>query len=105
MVVSRDLIHAIRQRQPLVILLEDLHLADAPSLEYLVISCCSMANQEWSLQGGFVLGTSRPEWAPRVLVQAGSWTRYREIDSATLASSWLLALELLSRGAQRMVVT
>ena len=103
MVVSRDLIQAIRQRQPLVILLEDLHLADAPSLEYLTNFVLVNDNPEYGYpHGGFVLGTSRPEWAvPETLVQARSSEppRYREIPLQPLspASSRLLALELLGR--------
>jgi tetratricopeptide (TPR) repeat protein len=102
-VVSRELIHAIRQRQPLAILLEDLHLADAPSLEYLINLIMVDGDQaKDQLQGGFVLATARPEWSPPgALVQGrgSEQSHYREIHLQPLstASSRLLALELLSR--------
>ena len=63
LVVSRELINAIRQQTPIVILLEDLQWTDAASWEYLleVFLSETLDNQ---LNGVFILGAARPEWHP-----------------------------------------
>jgi class 3 adenylate cyclase/predicted ATPase len=103
LVVSRELIHAIRLHQPLVFLLEDLHLADAPSLEYLtsIVFENGLAGND-ILQGEFLLATARPEWkTPSALSQhrEAEPHRYTEIHLTSLSQSASreLALELLSR--------
>jgi class 3 adenylate cyclase/tetratricopeptide (TPR) repeat protein len=63
LVVSRELIQAIRQGDPLVILLEDLQWVDAASWEYLaeVLLDERTGKQPNSL---FILGAARPDWNP-----------------------------------------
>jgi len=63
LVVSRELVNAVRQHTPMVILLEDLQWTDAGSWEYLVEVFLSetLDNQ---LNGMLILGTARPDWHP-----------------------------------------
>jgi class 3 adenylate cyclase/tetratricopeptide (TPR) repeat protein len=102
-VVSRELLHRIRLHQPVVFLLEDLHWADDPSLEYLikVLFDGSPATND-GLQGEFVLAAARPEWEPPETLTRFQHTDppgYLQIPLAPLppAASRRLALELLSR--------
>jgi class 3 adenylate cyclase/tetratricopeptide (TPR) repeat protein len=71
LVVSRELVQAIRQQSPLVVLLEDLQWTDAASSEYLMEVFLGEATGGYpndrsngSLNGTFILGTARPEWRP-----------------------------------------
>lgn len=63
LVVSRELVQAVRQQSPLVVLLEDLQWADAASWEYLMEVFLGGATGEHP-NGLFVLGAARPEWHP-----------------------------------------
>jgi class 3 adenylate cyclase/tetratricopeptide (TPR) repeat protein len=62
LVVSRELVQAVRQRDPVVVLLEDLQWADAASWEYLMEVFLDEADQQPN--GLFILGAARPEWHP-----------------------------------------
>jgi len=61
LVVSRELIRAVRQQYPVVVLLEDLQWADAASSEYLMDVFLGAADAEQP-NGLFILGVARPEW-------------------------------------------
>lgn len=61
-VVSRELLAAMRAETPLELLLEDLHVADAASVEYFV-EVVWKAETNDALNGIFVLATARPEWS------------------------------------------
>jgi class 3 adenylate cyclase/tetratricopeptide (TPR) repeat protein len=63
LVVSRELVRAVRREYPLVILLEDLQWTDAASWEYLTEVLLSEAKKR-KHNGLFILGTARPEWCP-----------------------------------------
>lgn len=63
LVVSRALIRAVRQKYPLVILLEDLQWTDAASWEYLTEVFLSEAKQR-KHNCLFILGAARLEWCP-----------------------------------------
>jgi class 3 adenylate cyclase/predicted ATPase len=63
LVVSRELVTAIRRRYPLVVLLEDLQWSDAASWEYLVEVFLG-AEKEAQPNGLFVIGAARPDWLP-----------------------------------------
>lgn len=62
-VVSKDALHSVRKTRPVQILLEDLHWADASSLEYIqdVILQDTDAPTRDSSNGVFVLATARRE--------------------------------------------
>ncbi len=63
LVVSRELLGAVRQQSPVVALLEDLQWADAASWEYLAE--VFLAETEGAQPNGlFILGAARPEWQP-----------------------------------------
>ncbi|HLF29055.1 MAG TPA: adenylate/guanylate cyclase domain-containing protein [Anaerolineae bacterium] len=91
-VVSRELLTAIRAERPIVILLEDLHWADPSSWEYLRrVILEALPGQH----GLCVLATARPEWQPpEALLQHAN---YRSIALTPLpdAASRELALELM----------
>ena len=93
MVVSRELLASLRERAHIVLLLEDLHWADASSWEYLTQV---MLAAEAGAHGVFVLATARPEWNPpaALLKHAG----YVQIHLAALpdSASRELVSELLS---------
>lgn len=64
-VVSRAVLRTVRSLRLLTIVLEDLHWADASSLDYLDQVLLPGADGdvgEYALNGVFVLGTARPEW-------------------------------------------
>jgi class 3 adenylate cyclase/tetratricopeptide (TPR) repeat protein len=102
-VIGREVLGAIRLQQPLAFLLEDLHWADAPSLEYLIdVIFEKRPEQHQLLQGEFVLATSRQEWTPPPALKQNSQAEpaaYFEIqlEPLTPQASQELALELLQR--------
>ena len=60
-VVSRELLDAIQEHRPLMVLLEDLQWADSASWEYLV----EVVLSDGFLKNGlFIAGTARSEWDP-----------------------------------------
>ena len=63
LVASRELVQAVRQEYPIVVLLEDLQWTDAASWDYLVEVFLGGATVEQP-NGLFILGTARPEWRP-----------------------------------------
>ena len=63
LVVSRELVKAVRQQFPLVVLLEDLQWTDLASWEYLMEVFLDEAAGERS-NGLFILGAARQEWRP-----------------------------------------
>ncbi len=69
LVVSRELLRAVRRQAPLVVLLEDLQWTDAASWEYLVELFLGEA-EEGLPNGVFVLGAARPEWRPPAELRA-----------------------------------
>ncbi|MGH2403307.1 MAG: ATP-binding protein, partial [bacterium] len=96
-VVSRELLRAIRQDTPVVILLEDLQWADVSSWEYLTEVLLEAAEPGEAGYGLFILGAARPEWTlPTVLLAHPS---YRQINLQLLSdeASRELAVELLHR--------
>ena len=110
LVVSRELVKAVRKQFPVVVLLEDLHWADAASWEYLVE--VFLGDTPKSLSNGvFVLGVARPEWQPPEglatllhsshLSSGGDENQAVEINLAPLSdlATRELALELLQRAA------
>lgn len=63
LVVSRELVKAIRRQYPLVVLLEDLQWTDAASWEYFMeVFLEGEAGKQPN--GLFVLGAARPDWRP-----------------------------------------
>ncbi len=63
LVVSRELVQAVRRQSPLVLLLEDLQWADAASWEYLME--VFLGEGDGGLPNGlFILGSARQEWRP-----------------------------------------
>jgi class 3 adenylate cyclase/tetratricopeptide (TPR) repeat protein len=62
LVVSHELINAIRRESPVVVLLEDLQWADPASWEYLVEVFLGNTKQEPN--GLFILAAARPDWQP-----------------------------------------
>lgn len=63
MVVSKELLRAVRREYPIVLLLEDMQWMDAASWEYLMEVFLADATEEPS-NGLFILGAARPEWCP-----------------------------------------
>ncbi len=63
LVVSRELLRAIRVRSTTVVLLEDLQWCDPASWEYLAGVFLDQSNSDQP-HGLFILGTARPEWHP-----------------------------------------
>ena len=67
LVVSRELLKAVRARYPVVMLLEDMQWIDSASWEYLV-EVFLEAGEDQLANGLFILGAARPEWQhPKVL--------------------------------------
>ncbi len=127
LVVSRELLGAVRAQQPVVVLLEDLHWADQSSWEYLMQvvledphlhrgvareepaalsttgrrpAAVSLPEGEGVQHGLFILGAARPEWAPsQALLDGGA---YVPIDLSPLSdeASRALARELLQNMAE-----
>ena len=62
LVVSRELLKAVRAQMPVVLLLEDLQWADAASWEYLMEAF--LGEVELQPNGLFILGAARPDWHP-----------------------------------------
>ena len=101
-VVSRELLKGIRAETPIIILLEDLHLADSSSIEYLMSLLEMDRGSPEEISGAYILATSRPEWTPpQALLHLAELNppRYVQIDLAPLspAASHELALELLKQ--------
>ena len=63
LVVSRELVKAMRRQYPLVVLLEDLQWADLASWDYLAEVFLGEDTGNES-NGLFVLGAARPDWRP-----------------------------------------
>jgi class 3 adenylate cyclase/tetratricopeptide (TPR) repeat protein len=61
-VVSRDLLHAARAQNPLVLLLEDMQWIDPASWEYLMETFLAVTDA--ANNGLFILGAARPDWQP-----------------------------------------
>ena len=96
LVVSRDLFDTIRRDRPVVILLEDLHWADASSWEYLIATMLTDADDHLP-HGLLLIGTARPEWEPpRALLNNPGYQELRLGPLSTDASREL-ARELLDR--------
>lgn len=108
LMVSRELIHAIRLYSPIVVLLEDLQWTDAASWEYLVdVLLAEAAGDETN--GLFILGAARPEWTPpqklTQLFQASrlgdnpplQWGIQIQVEPLTDAATRELAQELFKR--------
>ncbi len=74
-VVSRQALAAIRAEYPIQMLLEDLHWADAASLEYLqevvLAEDRTQTPDHAELGGMFVLATARTEWKPAEALTTG----------------------------------
>ncbi|HKZ86268.1 MAG TPA: adenylate/guanylate cyclase domain-containing protein [Anaerolineae bacterium] len=97
LVVSRELLQAIREQTPIDMLLEDLHWADASSWEYLTQVILECMEGTEGTQGMFILATARPEWQPpEALLQ---YAHYVQVDLAPLSDDATreLACELLQR--------
>jgi class 3 adenylate cyclase/tetratricopeptide (TPR) repeat protein len=63
LVVSRELVKAVRRQYPLVVLLEDLQWTDLASWDYLLeVFLGEVAGNEPN--GLFILGAARPDWCP-----------------------------------------
>ncbi|HKZ83988.1 MAG TPA: adenylate/guanylate cyclase domain-containing protein [Anaerolineae bacterium] len=93
-VVSREFIAHLRQRMHVVILLEDLHWADASSWDYL---SQVVLEAEAAPHGLFVLATARPGWSPpRELIDHPDFVQI-ELSSLTDAACRELVQELLQR--------
>lgn len=77
-VVSRELLHAVRRQDPVVMYLEDLQWADSSSVEWLVEMTDDQATPEGErVNGLFVLATARPDWNIPGALQA------RAVDAET----------------------
>jgi class 3 adenylate cyclase/tetratricopeptide (TPR) repeat protein len=63
LVVSRELVKAVRRHYPLVVLLEDLQWTDLASWDYLMEVFLGRAEGEQP-NGLFILGAARPDWSP-----------------------------------------
>jgi class 3 adenylate cyclase/tetratricopeptide (TPR) repeat protein len=96
-VVSRELIKAIRRDTPIVMLLEDLQWADLSSWEYLTEVLLDEAKTDQAVHGMLIVGAARPEWTPTPALLAHPG--YRQIDLRPLSdeASRELATELLYR--------
>jgi class 3 adenylate cyclase/tetratricopeptide (TPR) repeat protein len=93
-VVSREFLAWLRQRMHLVILLEDLHWADASSWDYLAQV---VLEAEPASHGLLVLASARPDWTPpRALIEHPD---YVQVDLAALPESTCrqLVADLLQR--------
>ncbi|MGB8644545.1 MAG: adenylate/guanylate cyclase domain-containing protein, partial [Anaerolineae bacterium] len=96
LVVSRQLLAALRRPRPVVVFLEDLHWIDAASWEYLQALLLEgpVGNAG---QGLFVVATARPEWMPPAVLAA--IPAFRTVQLTPLAPDCSLELvsSLLSR--------
>ena len=93
-VVSREFITYLRQRMHVVILLEDLHWADASSWDYLTQV---VLESEAAPHGLFVLATARPRWnPPRALTEHPGFVPI-ELSALADAACRELVQELLHR--------
>jgi class 3 adenylate cyclase/tetratricopeptide (TPR) repeat protein len=63
LVVSRELVRAVRRQYPLVVLLEDLQWTDLASWDYLVEVFLGEGTGN-EPNGLFILGAARPDWCP-----------------------------------------
>jgi len=98
LVVSRELLKAMRQEFPLVLLLEDLQWTDLASWEYLVEVFLGEGTGNGS-NGLFVLGTARPDWRPaQELADLFKASRPDEKD----AGKWGLSIPLAPLTDQAM---
>jgi class 3 adenylate cyclase len=80
-VATRELFKTLRVYQPIVVLLEDLHWADASSWDYLRESVLQDLFPE-AQNGMFIIATARPEWSiPDTLRQHSN---YVQLDLAPL---------------------
>ena len=97
-VVSREFLASLRQRMHVVILLEDLHWADASSWDYLRQVVLGDGGQVGNLPHGlFVLATARPGWnPPRVLVDHPGYVQI-DLESLSDMACRELVMELLRR--------
>ena len=108
LVVSRELLQAVRQQSPVVVLLEDLQWTDAASWEYLMEVFLDKQAAEQP-NGVFVLGAARPEWQPPEQLQrllgalegsesgSGPWGAVISLGPLTDEATRHLAEELLQR--------
>ncbi len=96
LVVSRELFDTIRRDRPVVVLLEDLHWADASSWEYLMATMLADANDNLPY-GLLLIGTARPEWEPpRALLSSAHYQELR-LGPLSADASRELARELLDK--------
>jgi class 3 adenylate cyclase/tetratricopeptide (TPR) repeat protein len=95
LVVSSELIQAVRQEYPVIVLLEDLQWTDLASWEYLKEVFLGDPAEEYR-NGLFILGTARPEWRPpeelEKLFMASSLAEMSPDDSE--AANWGLNIHL-----------
>jgi class 3 adenylate cyclase/predicted ATPase len=100
LVVSRELLRAVRRQAPVVVLLEDLQWTDAASWEYLVELFLGEA-EEGLPNGVFVLGAARPEWRPpaelAALLDAASPTK-------AAGETWGMRIDLQPLTTQAMAI-
>jgi class 3 adenylate cyclase/tetratricopeptide (TPR) repeat protein len=110
LVVSRELVVAVRREYPVVVLLEDLQSADASSWEYLMEVFLSGADAQQP-NGVFILGATRPEWHPPHELEAlfqssltadqeeAKWGIELRLAPLSDQATRELAMELLQRAA------
>ena len=99
-VVSRQLLSTLRASGVVVILLEDLHWADAASWDYLVdVLLREDPHLRVGSNGLFVLATARPEWTPpEALLKHPAYTPI-QLQALPAESCLELARELLGQVA------
>lgn len=99
-VVSRELLCALRAEMPVKLLLEDLHLVDSASWEWLTEIVLNSPAQE-NLRGMMIVATARSEWqnSEKLATLARGSAKYIPLDVAPLsdADTRELAQELLQR--------
>lgn len=99
-VVSRELLNALRRQMPVKLLLEDLHLVDSASWDWLTEIVLNSPEQD-SLHGMMVVATARSEWqnSKKLETLARGRAKYIPLEIAPLsdADTRALALELLQR--------
>jgi class 3 adenylate cyclase/tetratricopeptide (TPR) repeat protein len=81
-VVSRELFKTVREQDPTVILLEDLHWADGSSWEYLK-EVVLEGDSPGARNGLFIAATARPEWNPPDTLK--QYSQYIQLDLAPLS--------------------
>lgn len=111
LVVSRELIRAVRRQYPTVCLLEDMQWTDPASWEYLM-EVFTGSGMNDAPNGLFVLGAARPEWRPPAALQelvknalekpeAGAgWGMLLSLAPLTEPAMRELAHELLQRATE-----